>query len=127
LLKGLLGEVFTSTGFVYTSGDKEMAYCDQLPWLTNSTIKQNILGQSDLDENRYKTVVCACALDSDFAEFINGDLSLVGSNGLSLSGGQKQRVVSSFMSLSLSIFARVFLTIFIIRLWHGQSIQENIS
>lgn len=43
----------------------------------------------------YKSVVKACALDRDFEELEAGELSLVGSKGVSLSGGQKARVVSA--------------------------------
>jgi len=76
------------------SSFSSMAYCDQTPWLENRSIRDNILGQSPLDEKWLATVLEACALDEDVRMFPLGDLTLVGSGGVSLSGGQKQRVVS---------------------------------
>ncbi|EXV01691.1 ABC transporter [Metarhizium robertsii] len=91
LLRGLLGQLQTK-GYlkVYGAG---AAYCAQTPWLMNATVRSNILGQSAMDNDWYKTVVSACALDRDLAQLPNGDMSLIGPNGLSLSGGQKQRIV----------------------------------
>lgn len=91
LLRGLLGQLQTK-GYlkVYGAG---AAYCAQTPWLMNATVRSNILGQSAMDNDWYKTVVSACALDRDLAQPPNGDMSLIGPNGLSLSGGQKQRIV----------------------------------
>jgi ATP-binding cassette subfamily C (CFTR/MRP) protein 1 len=93
LLKGLLREIPSSTGSVEYKFS-ESAYCEQEPWLVNGTIQNNILGQSTLEARWYETVVAACALDKDFAALPMGDLSLIGSKGISLSGGQKARVVS---------------------------------
>ncbi|GKT86904.1 LOW QUALITY PROTEIN: ABC multudrug transporter [Colletotrichum tofieldiae] len=90
LLRGLLGELPT-TGSVKTLRGA-VAYCAQTTWLTTGTVKENIQGQSPLDEEWYERVVHACALAPDFAQLPNGDNMLVGSKGQSLSGGQKQRV-----------------------------------
>jgi len=92
LLRGLLGEL-RSKGISRVFNDG-IAYCAQTTWLANSSIRQNILGVSPLDEAWYYAVVEACALDQDFKRLSDGDLSTVGSKGLSLSGGQKQRIVS---------------------------------
>ena len=94
LLKALLGELYCSSGSFYVCNKNGIAYCDQQTWLINSTIKQNIVCHSSLDEEWYKTVVNACALDEDIQGLPNSDKALVGSKGLSLSEGQKQRVVS---------------------------------
>ncbi|KID79154.1 ABC transporter atnG [Metarhizium brunneum] len=99
LLRGLLGQLQTK-GYlkVYGAG---AAYCAQTPWLMNATVRSNILGQSAMDNDWYKTVVSACALDRDLAQLPNGDMSLIGPNGLSLSGGQKQRI-----SLARALYSR---------------------
>lgn len=91
LLRGLLGQLQT-TGYLraHSSG---AAYCAQTTWLVNATVKSNILGQSTMDEAWYKTVISACALEQDFRQLPDGDMSLIGTKGLSLSGGQKQRIV----------------------------------
>ncbi|KAH8594448.1 putative ABC multidrug transporter [Bisporella sp. PMI_857] len=100
LLKGLLGEAFRLSGFVKTSV-KDIAYCDQQTWLRNSSIEDNIVGQSNFDRSWYNTVVEACSLVKDFAQLPQGDKQLIGSKGVSLSGGQKQRI-----TLARAIYSR---------------------
>ena len=92
LLAALLGEVPKYDGYLYVS-TPNIAYCAQVPWLTNTTIKQNILGESLFDLNWYRKVIRACGLERDFSMLTSGDHCMVGSNGSTLSGGQKQRVV----------------------------------
>lgn len=92
LLKALLGETPSSQGFVYIS-QKEIAFCDQTPWLINATLQKNIVAFSDFDMLWYNSVVHACGLEEDLETFQNGDQALIGSRGITLSGGQKQRVV----------------------------------
>ena len=70
----------------------KFAYAPQESWIYSGTVRQNILCGLDYDPKRYKKVVKACALKTDFALFPNGDLTLVGERGISLSGGQKARV-----------------------------------
>jgi ATP-binding cassette subfamily C (CFTR/MRP) protein 1 len=70
------------------------AYCSQIPWLCNGTIRETIVGHTKFDETWYKRVVSACALEHDIETIGGGDESIVGSQGSTLSGGQKQRVVS---------------------------------
>jgi ATP-binding cassette, subfamily C (CFTR/MRP), member 1 len=91
-LKGLLGETFTSKGSVQLS-TREFAFCDQIPWIRNGTIRENIIGHMEFDEAWYNSVIFACALDTDFQQLPNGDSTTVGSKGMKLSGGQRQRVV----------------------------------
>jgi len=95
LLKGILGECPCWNGSVRIAS-KEIAYCDQSPWLINTTIRQNILESGDFDSQWYKEVVYACALDVDFLQYAHGDETVVGSRGIALSGGQKHRVVRHF-------------------------------
>lgn len=71
-----------------------VAYAPQQPWITNSTIRENIVGATDYDQKWYDHVVSACGLEEDFNELSGGDQRLAGSKGASLSGGQKQRIVS---------------------------------
>jgi ATP-binding cassette subfamily C (CFTR/MRP) protein 1 len=92
VLKGLIGELPTSTGSI-ESKFRESSYCEQQPWLFNASIQNNILGYSPLEAKWYETVIKCCALDKDFSAFQFGDLTLVGSKGITLSGGQKARVV----------------------------------
>lgn len=93
LLQVLLGEGLLNSGSVALSTD-DIAYCDQTPFLTNCSIRENVLGDLDYEENWYVSCIQACALDIDVENFSNGDESLIGSKGVSLSGGQRQRLVS---------------------------------
>ncbi|KAJ0318245.1 hypothetical protein COL5a_010703 [Colletotrichum fioriniae] len=93
LLKGLLGEIPHHLGeVVFSVNHRRVGYCDQSPFLYNSTIKANIIGHSGLDPERYRQVIDATMLSADFATLPKGDRTKIGSNGLTLSGGQRQRV-----------------------------------
>lgn len=93
LLKTLLGELSSFDGTICTrySG---LAYCDQSPWLPNETVRNIITGHAQFDDAWYQTVIGACALTPDFANWSEGDETVAGSQGISFSGGQKQRLVS---------------------------------
>lgn len=91
LLKAILGERRLTSGSLAIRTD-DMAYCDQLAWLRNISIKSNILAHSGVDEARYEAVLRACLLDEDLLQIPGGDAALAGSDGISLSGGQKQRI-----------------------------------
>ncbi|EKJ79255.1 hypothetical protein FPSE_00566 [Fusarium pseudograminearum CS3096] len=90
LLKAIIGENTPSQGSVRT--EASVAYCDQVPWLRNTTVSKNIIGQSQVDEKWLARVIRSCALDEDLAQLPQGQETVVGSRGVALSGGQKQRV-----------------------------------
>ncbi|KAI0397302.1 P-loop containing nucleoside triphosphate hydrolase protein [Xylariaceae sp. FL0594] len=107
MLMALLGEMTLMKGKVYLPGGHSRedvradpatgladtcAYVAQTAWLVNANIKENILFAAPYDEKRYKDVLVACALERDLEILDNGDLTLVGENGITLSGGQKQRI-----------------------------------
>lgn len=69
-----------------------ISYASQEPWVFAATIRQNILFGQNYDKKRYNRVVTVCALQRDFEQFPNGDLTLIGDRGASLSGGQKARI-----------------------------------
>lgn len=93
LLKALLGETPIHDGRVLIEpAARRIGYCDQTPFLTNASVRDNILGYSSFDEVRYNEVLEATMLLPDLALLPQGDLTKIGSNGVSLSGGQKQRV-----------------------------------
>ncbi|RAQ56523.1 ABC transporter [Aspergillus flavus] len=112
LLKGMLGEIPCSQGLVRRYF-KDVAYCDQVPWLRNITIRQNIIGDSSysFNEKLYDSVIEACALKTDFSQLPEGDQTIVGSNGVTLSGGQKQRITLAralYSAKRLMVFDNVF-------------------
>ena len=71
---------------------KGITYISQENYLTNSTIRDNIIfAQEDFDENMYKD-----SINRSESGFINRlkskDETMVGPEGVKLSGGQKQRI-----------------------------------
>lgn len=93
LCKTLLGETPVAHGQVVTGPfSGKIGYCDQTPYLSNSTIRDNIIGFAPFDQARYNEVVDVTMLRPDLAVLPRGDETNVGSNGIALSGGQKQRV-----------------------------------
>ncbi|KAK3685122.1 hypothetical protein B0T22DRAFT_428585 [Podospora appendiculata] len=107
LLMALLGEMTIMKGRVFLPGGRSRedvrpdpetglaetcAYVAQQAWLVNASIKDNILFSAPLDEQRYKDVIVACALERDLEILDHGDETLVGEKGITLSGGQKQRI-----------------------------------
>ncbi|KAL2016763.1 hypothetical protein VTK56DRAFT_3111 [Thermocarpiscus australiensis] len=107
MLMALLGEMTIMKGRVYLPGGRSRedvrpdpetglaetcAYVAQQAWLVNGSIKDNILFSAPYDEQRYRDVIVACALERDLEILDNGDETLVGEKGITLSGGQKQRI-----------------------------------
>lgn len=58
-----------------------VSYASQEAWVFAATVRQNIIFGSEFDKKRYKEVVKACALEKDFEQFSNGDLTIVGDRG----------------------------------------------
>lgn len=69
-----------------------VAYCAQQPWILTETIRGNVLFGNAINQERLDTVLGACALKNDIAQFAAGDLTQIGEKGINLSGGQKARV-----------------------------------
>jgi ATP-binding cassette, subfamily C (CFTR/MRP), member 1 len=64
LFNAILGNMVVQTGAVKVGG--KIAYVPQTPWVQNLTLRDNILFGLPYDEDRYKRVVHACALELDF-------------------------------------------------------------
>lgn len=93
MCKVLLGETPAWDGeVVFRSCHRRIGYCDQTAFLSNASIKKNILGFGPFDRERYNQVLEATMLKVDLSLLPQGDDTNIGSNGISLSGGQKQRV-----------------------------------
>jgi ATP-binding cassette subfamily C (CFTR/MRP) protein 1 len=95
LCKVLLGEMPVSHAQVTLKAglaSRRVGYCDETPYLSNISIRENIIGFSSFDEQRYGQVIEATMLQHDFSNLRRGDKTIIGSNGITLSGGQKQRV-----------------------------------
>ncbi|TSP25420.1 Canalicular multispecific organic anion transporter 1 [Bagarius yarrelli] len=90
LISALLGEMHSLSGSLHIKGS--VAYVPQQAWIQNATLKDNILFGSDEDEQKFQTVVKACALQPDLDLLPGGSQTEIGEKGINLSGGQKQRV-----------------------------------
>ncbi|KAK9772774.1 putative ABC transporter [Seiridium cardinale] len=103
LARAILGDVPPETGSIAVSS-KRIGYCAQKPWLVNASIKSIVCGpiaDSDFDEEWYSKVIDACGLVEDIERSSTGDVTTVGSRGITLSGGQRQRV-----ALARAVYAR---------------------
>lgn len=85
-----LGELHIAGGNIEVNGT--VSYASQEAWVFASSIRQNIIFGQEYNKKRYNEVVRVCALEKDFKQFPDGDLSIVGDRGASLSGGQKARI-----------------------------------
>ncbi|KAK9365725.1 P-loop containing nucleoside triphosphate hydrolase protein [Lipomyces kononenkoae] len=99
LLQALLGDLHRECGNVTVRG--HVAYCSQVPWIMNATVKENILFGKRFHADFYEKTVYACALVEDFRVLPDGDDTIVGEKGINLSGGQKAR-----LALARAVYAR---------------------
>jgi ABC-type multidrug transport system fused ATPase/permease subunit len=76
LLSGLLGEMNLQEGKVRVAGS--VAYCDQRPWILNTTVKENILFGLDYDEVRFDRTLHAASLEDDMKVLPGGVLTEIG-------------------------------------------------
>ncbi|KAH8887388.1 hypothetical protein GQ53DRAFT_292786 [Thozetella sp. PMI_491] len=90
LLAALAGDMRKTNGEVVLGASR--AFCPQYAWIQNTTVKDNILFGKEMDEDWYKEVIEACALQPDLHMLPNGDLTEIGERGITISGGQKQRL-----------------------------------
>ncbi|CAF0794203.1 unnamed protein product [Adineta ricciae] len=95
LLNSLLGELNKLNGTinVHRVMENGFAYVSQESWIQQMSFRDNILFDKIYDEQWYKKVIHACALESDIKNLgPAGDQTLIGENGVTLSGGQKARL-----------------------------------
>ena len=69
-----------------------ISYTSQIPWLSNSTIKNNILFYNSFNNEKYNKIIDLSCLRKDLEILEGGDLTEIGEKGVNLSGGQKARI-----------------------------------
>ena len=81
---------------IITTINGTTSYSSQIPFIYNSTIRQNITfdlsDKNKINYNRYFKIIDICSLREDIAQFNGGDLTEIGENGINLSSGQKRRI-----------------------------------
>lgn len=77
LLVALAGELSPCRGSIRVRSDK-MAIAPQQPFIQNATLLDNVLFGNDLDAERYKMVIDACALQEDLRLLPAGDATEIG-------------------------------------------------
>ncbi|KAJ5959013.1 ABC transporter integral membrane type 1 [Penicillium vulpinum] len=101
LLESILNQHMVTNGS-RTASFSRAAYCPQIPWIRNDTIRNNIIGFMEFDQTWYDFTCAACGLQDDLDTLSDGDMHLAGSSGISLSGGQKQRI-----ALARAVYSRL--------------------
>ena len=89
----VLGEVRAQHGLVRRQPGP-VAFCSQIPWIWDGTIRDNIVGENSFDQLWYSTVVDACFLSDGMKLLPNSDMSRAGSHGSNLDRIQQIQVVS---------------------------------
>merc|ERR1719199_1138926 len=92
LLAALAGEMETVEGSCSVDTSKGVAYCAQVPWVLNATLRDNVTFGEAYDDGRFASVVAQCALKDDLGQLPGGADCEIGERGINLSGGQKARV-----------------------------------
>ncbi|PYH77469.1 P-loop containing nucleoside triphosphate hydrolase protein [Aspergillus uvarum CBS 121591] len=100
LLESVLGETVVDYGYIHTPR-VPTAYCSQVPWLVEGSVRDNIIGPMGMQPAWYHQVLWMCGVSEDIQVLPDGDLTRVGGQGNALSGGQKQRV-----ALARAVYSR---------------------
>ncbi|KAJ3362294.1 hypothetical protein HDU91_003500 [Kappamyces sp. JEL0680] len=105
LVSAILGDLYKMAGTVTVVGS--VAYVPQTAWITNSSVRENILFGRPFDRQFYEATLNACGLTQDLQTLMAGDMTEIGERGINLSGGQKQRV-----SIARAVYARADVYLF---------------
>ena len=90
LIHAMLGQMTRVNG--EQTLNAKVAYASQEHWIQNLTVRDNILFDSGMDEDRYELAMDASQLSKDLLTLNDGDMTEIGERGINLSGGQKARV-----------------------------------
>ncbi|KAM0342559.1 hypothetical protein ACHAPU_009411 [Fusarium lateritium] len=105
VIKALLGDMQLVQARSYqlslAASSSRIALAPQTAWLLSETVRENVVFGRPLDLAWYDEVLTRCCLHQDMKALPDGDMTVVGENGVSLSGGQKQRI-----SLARAIYGK---------------------
>ena len=90
LLQTILSELRIRKGSIEVNG--KVSYACQEPWTFAGTVRENILFDSEYDQEKYDEVIKVCSLERDISLFPDADKTFIGERGIALSGGQKARI-----------------------------------
>lgn len=110
LLQALIGELYpVDEAFVEAPLPEtgQVSYCAQVPWIFEGTVRENIILDSPLKEERYHQSVFAAGLTPDLQILPGGDQVTIGSFGVRLSGGQRARVALARAAYQQSKFVLI--------------------
>lgn len=93
LLKNINGEIKPQSGEILTNDNKEISREDvgivnQIPFIFNLSLKDNILLGEDYDENKYKKIIEDFKFREYFDEKTLSGEEIINENGKNLSGGK---------------------------------------
>jgi ABC-type transport system involved in cytochrome bd biosynthesis fused ATPase/permease subunit len=75
ILQAVMGNMTLEAGEAHAAG--EMAYVPQVAWCQNLSLRENIVFGQPWEEDRYRQVIHACALELDLQILAAGDQSKV--------------------------------------------------
>ncbi|UKK03029.2 hypothetical protein MACK_003131 [Theileria orientalis] len=109
-VKAILGEMTLIEGSMFVlplSKSIPVFYASQEVWLKSGTIRSNIVFGHIFDEKIYEDVVRAIELETDMANWEDGDLRIISESGYGLSGGQRVRVEFARAVYAYMIYSKV--------------------
>ncbi|EJD35977.1 P-loop containing nucleoside triphosphate hydrolase protein [Auricularia subglabra TFB-10046 SS5] len=92
LLRSLLKETYLVRGSCTFPAPGSVSYVAQDAFIFPASVRANIVLGQPFEPSWYKSVLTACALDSDIASMPQADMTHMGDKGDTVSGGQKQRI-----------------------------------
>jgi len=96
LLQAIIGELHPANENSFIEGPDaaagHVAYCAQVPWIFEGTLRENVIMNQQLHQDRYYKCVYAAGLAPDLQILPGGDQVTIGNFGIRLSGGQRARV-----------------------------------
>jgi len=92
LLQTITGDLFPCAQTSSIQAPLELAYCSQVPWIFEGTLRENVLLNQAFEYDRYYEALQSASLGPDLHILAGGDHASIGSFGIRLSAGQCSRV-----------------------------------